>query len=401
MRIYHAGIFGLLCAMLACCYGQNNNGRQLLTDKNNRVGGSCDGCELMFVGIPATINYSDTSTGWEEEGQKLLVTGTAYKPDGKTPAGNVILYYWQTGNNGLYTQGPGMDKKARAHGHIRGWVKTDEEGKYAIYTVRPAPYPGESLPAHIHIIVKEPELQNEYYIDDVNFDDDKLLIPHLKKYPQENRGGSGIVRVLLKDDLQIAEHDIVLGLNIPHYPKVENQEIRSGLNIGEDQPSFTPFHAWGPDRGTRACPVCKYGRYHGILYFVGNKPDWADIKKWLLFLEQESISRSQYLKAYFVLGNESSFSETTARAALVRLGNELKLTHLALTFVPSFNDAESEANLNKVNAAAENTFVIYRHRRIVDKFVNLKASEENFNLISSTLDKTKGAYFELPEPKHE
>lgn len=75
------------------------------------------------------------------------------------------------------------------------------------------------MPAHIHLSIKEPDIENEYYTDEINFDDDKLLIPYSRKNKFENRGGSGIVRVLLKDSLQIAEHDIVLGLNIPNYPK--------------------------------------------------------------------------------------------------------------------------------------------------------------------------------------
>ena len=91
------------------------------------------------------------------------------------------------------------------------------------------------MPAHIHLSVKEPDVAHEYYTDEINFDDDKLLIPHFKKYPQENRGGSGVVRILLKDNLQIAEHNIVLGLNIPNYPKKLTVVSKSGLNVGEDQ----------------------------------------------------------------------------------------------------------------------------------------------------------------------
>jgi protocatechuate 3,4-dioxygenase, beta subunit len=72
-----------------------------------------------------------------------------------------------------------------------------------------------------------------------------------------------------------------------------------------------------------------------------------------------------------------------------------------ITFVPSFSDKESEVNLNKINPEVENTFVIYRHRAIIDKFVNLKPTKENYKLISQTLDKTKNEYFILPEPKHD
>lgn len=82
-----------------------------------------------------------------------------------------------------------------------------------------------------------------------------------------------------------AEHNIIPGLNIPNYPETKKSEKQSGLQLGEDNPSFIPYHAFNPDKGTRACPVCKYGRYHGIVYFVGNNPNWNDIKKWLTFLE--------------------------------------------------------------------------------------------------------------------
>ena len=379
----------------------NQNQQTSEMDTAKIVGGGCDGCEIMFVDIPTNINSSDTSAGWTENGQKLLVAGTVYKLDGRTPAQNVIIYYWQTDNDGLYSSKQGMNVKARPHGHIRGWIKTDKNGKYAIYTVRPAPYPNGALPAHIHLSIKEPDVDHEYYPDDINFDDDKLLLPYLKKHPQENRGGSGIVRVLLNGKTQIAEHDIILGLNIPNYSKEKNAEKRSGLNIGEDQPSFMPFHAWGPDKGTKTCPVCKYGRYHGIVYFVGNNPDWVEIKKWLAFLEQESIERNKYLKAYFVYGNGTKYNQLERRKELERLGSELNLKNIALTFVPSLSDTESEVNRNKVNPNVDNTFIIYRHRSIIDKFIDLKAENKNFKLISSALGKTKGEYFDLSELKHD
>ena len=62
---------------------------------------------------------------------------------------------------------------------------------------------------------------------------------------------------------------------------------------------------------------------------------------------------------------------------------------------------ESEVNLNKINPNVENTFIIYRHRTIIDKYINLKPTEENYKIIKETLDKTKSEYFNLQEPKHD
>jgi protocatechuate 3,4-dioxygenase beta subunit len=224
-RIIQFGLFIFLFSNFTGCNGQTktNTVTQKNTDTRKLVGGGCDGCEIMFVGMPTNIISVDTSAGWAGKGQKLLVTGTVFKLDGKTPAPNVVIYYWQTDNHGYYSPTKGMDEKAKLHGSIRGWVKTNEKGKYAIYTIKPAPYPNENMPAHIHTSIKEPNIDNEYYIDDFVFDDDKLLTGEKRK-ALENRGGSGILSVLISGDLQIANHNIILGLNIPNYPKTKQTE---------------------------------------------------------------------------------------------------------------------------------------------------------------------------------
>lgn len=203
------------------CTNASKKTNQTPTSKQNilakRVGGGCDGCEIMYKGMPKTITSVDTSAGWNEKGQKLLVKGTVYQLDAKTPAPNVILYYWHTDSNGLYSQKKESKNNDSLHGYLRGWVKTDALGTYAIYTLRPAPYPKETLPAHIHFSIKEPTLQNEYYPDDLVFDDDSLLTTE-KRNALENRGGSGIVKVTTSNEVQIAIHTIILGRAIPNYP---------------------------------------------------------------------------------------------------------------------------------------------------------------------------------------
>ncbi len=398
-------IFICLIISYTGCKGQTDESEKqnrIIKTNNSKkiVGGGCEGCELMYVGMPEEIKSEHISIGWQEGNQKLIITGKIYETDGKTPAKNVIVYYWHTDDNGLYSSDSRTPEQAREHGRLRGWVKSDEDGNYKIKTSRPAAYPNDNIPQHIHLSIKEPDIANEYFAD-LYFDDDPLYLKHKKRYGKADRAGTEILRVVLDGDVQIAEHNIILGLNIPDYPTEIKKEIQSGLNIGEDQPSFIPFHAFGPDKGTRACPVCKYGRYHGIVYFVGDNPDWEEIKKWLKFLDDESISREKYLKAYFVYGNSKNYNRQLREAELEKIGNLLELKKIALTFVPSFSDIESEVNLNKINSSVENTFVIYRHRTIIDKYVNLKPTPENFRLVAEALNKTRSDYFDLPEPKHE
>jgi protocatechuate 3,4-dioxygenase beta subunit len=74
---------------------------------------------------------------------------------------------------------------------------------------------------------------------------------------------------------------------------------------------------------------------------------------------------------------------------------------VALTFAPSVLDKETEMHLNKIDATTAGVFVIYRHRRIVARFENLPPTKENFSLISNTLEKTRGNYFDLQELPHD
>lgn len=214
--------FLVLSTSILACNGQIKNTEQAVpvtnSTKTKIVGGGCDGCELMYIDMPDKITSTDTSSGWKEEGQQLLVKGIVYKNDGKTPAAGVIIYYWQTDNNGRYTPLASQSSSGRRHGHIRGWVKCDERGQYRIYTIRPAPYPGLKEPAHIHFSIKEPDLANEYYIDDIQFTDDKLVTAEYRN-TRLNRGGNGIVKLKTENNLSIAERDIILGMNITDYPE--------------------------------------------------------------------------------------------------------------------------------------------------------------------------------------
>jgi protocatechuate 3,4-dioxygenase beta subunit len=402
-RLYHIGLAAILSSSLTCCNGQTEE-RTNITDQLQPVGGGSENSEFVYYGISRTFSSIDTSAGWKLKGQRILLTGIVYQIDGRTPAPDVLLYYYQTNPDGKYLhmadeiRSMSPNALGQTHGYIRGWVKTDQEGKYYIYTVRPGIYPTNDEPAHVHITVKEPNAITEYYIDDFVFDDDPILTS-ARRIKMENRSGSGVLRLAQKGDLPVGERNIILGLNIPGYPLKSSNEMDSGRNIGEDVLSFIPYHAWGPDKGTRTCPICKYGWYQGILYFVGDNPDWNDIKHWLTFLENESKQRENYLKVYFVYGKEKAYNKTDRESELATLGHELKLEKVALTFVPSFSDRESEIDLNNVNAQAENTFVIYKRSRVVDKFVNLKANQENFNLLSKRLDETINEYFNLPKTK--
>ena len=185
--------------------------------KTNKVGGACEGCEAIHESPEPfeKLNWMAWLPDWNEKGTRLAVYGIVYNPDG-TPAPNVIIYVYHTDQTGHYSKKGDEKGWGKRHGYIRGWLRTNEKGEYKFFTLKPAPYPDAKIPAHIHVTIKEPAL-NEYYIDEYLFDDDPLLTNDERK-KQEGRGGNGIIKTKDVGNMLKADRNIYLGRNIPDYP---------------------------------------------------------------------------------------------------------------------------------------------------------------------------------------
>lgn len=206
----------LLLQLSAC--SQNDNKTKTKNSSEKHVGGSCEGCEAIYESpIPfEKLNATDTLPDYNEPGPKIHISGIVYQRDGKTPAKDVVIYVYHTDQSGKYTANANAKGWEKRHGSIRGWMKTDKNGFYSFYTLRPAHYPGRQAPQHIHVTVKEPD-KNEYYIDEYVFDDDPVLPDEERN--RKHRAGSGILKMVQgKDNIMVATRNIILGLNVPDYP---------------------------------------------------------------------------------------------------------------------------------------------------------------------------------------
>ena len=227
----------LLTAMIisfSSC-GQSNSQQKLSAHKNEiKVGGSCEGCEaiyespLPFKDLKSVVTLPD----YNEAGPKMEISGTIYKPDGKTPAPGIVLYIYHTDQTGNYSPKANATGWGKRHGYIRNWLKTNEKGEYKFYTLRPAPYPGRNAPAHIHATIKEPG-KSDYWIDEYLFDDDPLVTADFRN-KLTKRGGMGVIKLNNENGILTGHRDIILGLNIPDYPKENASRYSSGLDIGSD-----------------------------------------------------------------------------------------------------------------------------------------------------------------------
>jgi protocatechuate 3,4-dioxygenase beta subunit len=144
-----------------------------------------------------------------EPGERLLLQGTIYAPDGITPASGVLLYLYHTNHAGLYAQRGGETGNGRRHGYLRGWLVSDARGNFEVRTILPGYYPKRLSPRHIHMTVQESG-RPEYWIDNVLFAGDPLITANVLE-KREGRGGPAVIKTRRETHGELsARRDIVL-----------------------------------------------------------------------------------------------------------------------------------------------------------------------------------------------
>ncbi|MCB0688938.1 MAG: intradiol ring-cleavage dioxygenase [Saprospiraceae bacterium] len=206
MKIYAMSL-ALYSSVLSVACSQPNSPRLV---------GTCEGCEAIFEYGDRQLTTSDTLSDYHENGTKLKIYGTVYRPDGFTPAADVILYFYHTNSKGIYENKYQRQNWERRHGYIRGWIKTDQSGKYSIYTTVPGSYPNRSEPAHIHVTVLEPD-GRYYWLDSFYFAGDPLLNGNELSKSSVRGGAPNIMSLISERDLMVGKRDIILGANVEDY----------------------------------------------------------------------------------------------------------------------------------------------------------------------------------------
>lgn len=118
---------------------------------------------------PTNVSWKTVLSKDLDQGEKMIISGTVFESDGKTPAPNVLIYLYHTDIYGYY--GKSGEHK---HGRYRGWMLTDKQGRYEFQTIKPAPYPENRFAAHIHTTITTKNLKEDW-IDNYLFEGDKLI----------------------------------------------------------------------------------------------------------------------------------------------------------------------------------------------------------------------------------
>ena len=155
------------------------------------------------------LSATDSIPDFESKEQQLKITGTIYKSDGVTPAEGIILYIEQADENGDFDL---REKNDKRYAHHRGWVKTDANGRYTIYTFVPGNDRRYNQLSQLFPAIKEPSKPN-YNLESFLFDTDPLLTKLCRKKIAKKGDPTRILKPIKKDGLLIVEKNIVLSSN--------------------------------------------------------------------------------------------------------------------------------------------------------------------------------------------
>jgi protocatechuate 3,4-dioxygenase beta subunit len=138
---------------------------------------------LVSAATPAASSL--TAIAPEEPETRLTVRGTVVDGRGHVVAGAQIHVY-QTDATGWYTRERAMDEP---HARLAGWLRTDAQGRFEVYTIRPGGYPkalrlgdrDRKIPAHIHMDISAAGFA-QLKLQCVFADDPLLADPYWKEW---------------------------------------------------------------------------------------------------------------------------------------------------------------------------------------------------------------------------
>ena len=140
----------------------------------NRVA-AVDAPSSVRLGPGGDVERTPETVAAGQGGERLVVEGTVYGADCRTPLAGASVAVWQTNAAGEY--GPGQGTSAERCCYLAAALRTDQRGRYRLETVKPGHYKGEAEPppAHIHFEVRHPDAAG--LLTELLFEGDRWLQP--------------------------------------------------------------------------------------------------------------------------------------------------------------------------------------------------------------------------------
>ena len=128
----------------------------------------------------------------DEPSESLVVSGRVFAPDGQHTVAGVVVYAYNTDKDGYYSP----DGKV-GHPRLKGYMKTDAEGRFELRTIRPGRYPDMHIPAHVHFNLWGAGYPAQW-TEELRFEGDSYLTEAMKS-ESEAQGKFATIRTVTRD----------------------------------------------------------------------------------------------------------------------------------------------------------------------------------------------------------
>jgi protocatechuate 3,4-dioxygenase, beta subunit len=164
-------ITAMALPLLMACEGSGlaQRGGDTILDKIKKNARPAGTEGMGAIDVPADVSWRTALATSQDEGEPMVISGTIFQSDGKTPAPNVLIYLYHTDAHGIYGRA-GQHK----HGKHRGWMLTDEKGRYEFSSIRPASYPNSTQSRHVHMTLTGVDFREDW-VDSILFEGDRFL----------------------------------------------------------------------------------------------------------------------------------------------------------------------------------------------------------------------------------
>jgi protocatechuate 3,4-dioxygenase beta subunit len=185
-----AAAFPLLLSCQSNSLAQKSEGDLLSLIKKNARAAGTEG--MGAIDAPDIVSWKTVLAKETDEGEPMIISGTVFQRDGKTPAPNILTYLYHTDMYGIYGR-----RGEHKHGRFRGWMLTDAKGKYEFSSIKPASYPNTTFSAHVHMTLTGKDFREDW-IDSILFEGDKFISDR-ERNQAGRRGGFNPIVQLEKD----------------------------------------------------------------------------------------------------------------------------------------------------------------------------------------------------------
>jgi len=122
-----------------------------------------------------------------EPGTAIVISGVVTDANG-APLRSASVYVYQTDARGYYDP---SNPRASDNPRLKGYMRTDAQGRYEFRTIRPGSYPGTRNPGHVHYHVNAPGHRERVF--EIVFEGDSLIPPQWREQAKSEDSGVAIV----------------------------------------------------------------------------------------------------------------------------------------------------------------------------------------------------------------